>query len=195
MDGGALTAKAGSGGKAVLPVPAGINAGAATSSARVARKATLPGVAAGAADAPAAATVARGGESNGGGGEVEDDDDDDEQVERFYALLDNIQAMRGTYGSGSGDGTGALDDGVDDTGGGGARMKRLRGSEPPWRPAFRLEDFEEPTPTSSSDVAPCAKRTRGQEAEAEADGEGSGGARLDVAAVVRVRLDSGRKIV
>jgi hypothetical protein len=74
-------------------------------------------------------------------------------------------------------------------------VKRLRGSEPPWRPAFRLEDFEEPTPTSSSssDVAPCAKRTRGQEAEAE--GEGSGGARLDVAAVVRVRLDSGRKSV
>ena len=46
-----------------------------------------------------------------------------------------------------------------------------------------------------SDVAPCAKRTRGQEQEAEADGEGSGGARPDVAAVVRVRVDSGRKSV
>jgi hypothetical protein len=171
----------------VLPVPAGIDAGAATSSARVARKATLPAAAAGAAeaDAPAAGTAAPGGESNGG------EEDDDEQVERFYALLDNIRAMRGAYGSGpgSGDGTGALDDGVN-TGGGGARVKRLRGSEPPWRPAFRLEDFEEPTPTSSSsDVAPCAKRTRGQEAE------GSGGARPDVAAVVRVRLNGGRKSV
>lgn len=84
--------------------------------------------------------------------------------------------MRGAYGSG--DGTGALDDGVVDTGGGGgARVKRrLRGSEPPWRPAFRLEDFEAPAPTSSSGVAaPRAKRTRGQEAEADG-GEGSGGA-------------------
>ncbi|CAD6334010.1 unnamed protein product [Miscanthus lutarioriparius] len=183
---GAATPKAGSGGKAVLPVPAGIDAGAATSSARGARKATLP---AGAADAPAAATASPGGESNGGG----EEEDDDEQVERFYALLDNIRAMRGAYVSGSGDGT-VADDGVDAGGGGGARVKRLRGSEPPWRPAFRLEDFEEPAPTSSSsDVAPCAKRTRGQ--EAEADGEGSGGARPDVAAVVRVRVDSGRKSV
>jgi len=178
MDGGAPTTKAGSGGKkAVLPVPAEMNdagASAATTSARGARKATLPGAAACAStdvDAPAAATAAPGEESNGGG-----EEDDDEQVERFYALLDNIRAMRGAYGSG--DGTGALDDGVVDTGGGGgARVKRrLRGSEPPWRPAFRLEDFEAPAPTSSSGVAaPRAKRTRGQEAEADG-GEGSGGA-------------------
>ena len=84
MDGGAPTTKAGSGGKkAVLPVPAEMNdagASAATTSARGARKATLPGAAACAStdvDAPAAATAAPGEESNGGG-----EEDDDEQVER-----------------------------------------------------------------------------------------------------------------
>lgn len=175
--------KAGGGGKVVLPVPAAIDAGAgaatgATSSARAAKKATL----AAAAHAPAAATAAApGAETSNGGGEEEDD----ALVERFYALLDNIRAMRGAYGGfGSGD-----------EGGGRTRVKRLRGSEPPWRPAFRLEDFEEPAPTSSSsDVAPCAKRTRGQ--EQEADGEGSCGARPAVAAAVSGRLDdSGRKSV
>jgi len=58
-----------------------------------------------------------------GGGE-----DDDEQVERFYALLDNIRAMRGMVSTGgSGTTTG---------------RKRARDAEPPWRPAFRMEDFE-----------------------------------------------------
>lgn len=184
MDGALTpTPKAGSGGKTVLSVPAGIDAGAAaTTSARGSRKkATLPGGAAAAAVVPAAATAAPAAVSGGGG-----EEEDDEQVERFYALLANIRAMRGAYVPGSGSGTGALDDGVVDTGGGGAgaRVKRLRGSEPPWRPAFRMEDFEEPTPpppptSSSSDAAPCAKRTRGQE---DADGEEIGGDRPDVAA-------------
>ncbi|CAD6272319.1 unnamed protein product [Miscanthus lutarioriparius] len=154
---GAPTPKAGSGGKAGLPVPARIDAGAgdgaATPSAQVTRKATtLPGPAVGASHAPAAATAAPGGESNGGGSGGEEEDD--EQVKRFYSLLDNIRAMRGAYGSGSGGGTGALDDGVDTGGGSGARVKRLRRSEPPWRPAFRLEDFEEPKKTPTSRRAP-----------------------------------------
>lgn len=52
-------------------------------------------------------------------------EDDDEQVERFYALLDNIRAMRGMVS----------------TGGAASGRKRAR-DEPPWRPAFRMEDFE-----------------------------------------------------
>jgi hypothetical protein len=53
-------------------------------------------------------------------------EDDDEQVERFYALLDNIRAMRGMVS----------------TGGAAPGRKRARDDEPPWRPAFRMEDFE-----------------------------------------------------
>ena len=67
--------------------------------------------------------------ASGGGGEA-----DDEQVERFYALLENIRAMRSMVGGA----TAAA-----------GRKKRAREAEPPWRPAFRLEDFEEPSPTSS----------------------------------------------
>ncbi|TKW27716.1 hypothetical protein SEVIR_3G275700v4 [Setaria viridis] len=55
-------------------------------------------------------------------------DDDDAQVERFYALLDNIRAMRGMLGTGA---TATA-----------SGRKRAREAEPPWRPAFRMEDFE-----------------------------------------------------
>ncbi|CAL5094584.1 unnamed protein product [Urochloa decumbens] len=72
--------------------------------------------------------------------EEADDDDDDEQVERFYALLANIRAMRGLlpppYASCAAAG--------DDAG----SRKRLRGAEPPWRPAFRMEDFEVEPPAA-----------------------------------------------
>jgi len=63
--------------------------------------------------------AAAGVRTSGGGGE-----DDDEQVERFYALLENIRAMRGMLGATA------------------AGRKRAREAEPPWRPAFRMEDFE-----------------------------------------------------
>ncbi|KAJ1262591.1 hypothetical protein BS78_09G120200 [Paspalum vaginatum] len=53
-------------------------------------------------------------------------EEDDEQVERFYALLDNIRAMRGMLGGAAAPG----------------RKRRAREAEPPWRPAFRMEDFE-----------------------------------------------------
>jgi hypothetical protein len=64
-------------------------------------------------------------------------DDDDEQVERFYALLANIRAMKRAYMPGSSNESG--------------QKKRPRGaSEPPWRPAFRLEDFEDDTTVATS---------------------------------------------
>uniref|UniRef100_A0ACD5TGK3 Uncharacterized protein n=1 Tax=Avena sativa TaxID=4498 RepID=A0ACD5TGK3_AVESA len=68
-------------------------------------------------------------ESGGGVGE-------DEQVERFYALLANIRALRDVYGPA------------------GPSRKRARVTEPPWRPKFRMEDFRE------ADGAACAKKER-----------------------------------
>uniref|UniRef100_A0A0A9AZE0 Uncharacterized protein n=1 Tax=Arundo donax TaxID=35708 RepID=A0A0A9AZE0_ARUDO len=56
---------------------------------------------------------------DGGGGE-------DEQVEKFYALLDNIRAERHLFKSQ-----------------GSCKKKRPRREEPPWRPTFTLQDFEE----------------------------------------------------
>jgi len=170
MDAGAP--KAGGGRKAALPVPAAgtdaaVNAGAAPL--------PVPEGAAAAADDAAAAAAAAGAGSGGGGGE----EDDDAQVERFYALLDSIRAMRGAYGAGDVDGDGAGADGVEAGGGGG--RKRLRAAEPPWRPAFRLEDFEEPSPTSS-------KRASRQEADAERPAAASPPPRRAGA-----RLDAGRK--
>uniref|UniRef100_A0ACD5TAE4 Uncharacterized protein n=1 Tax=Avena sativa TaxID=4498 RepID=A0ACD5TAE4_AVESA len=50
---------------------------------------------------------------------------EDEQVERFYALLANIRALRDVYGPA------------------GSTRKRARVAEPPWRPKFRMEDFRE----------------------------------------------------
>ena len=170
MDAGAP--KAGGGRKAALPVlaagtDAAVNAGAAPL--------PVPEGAAAAADDAAAAAAAAGAGSGGGGGE----EDDDAQVERFYALLDSIRAMRGAYGAGDVDGDSAGADGVEAGGGGG--RKRLRAAEPPWRPAFRLEDFEEPSPTSS-------KRASRQEADAERPAAASPPPRRAGA-----RLDAGRK--
>ncbi|KAL6631094.1 hypothetical protein ACP70R_028434 [Stipagrostis hirtigluma subsp. patula] len=105
-----------------------------------------------AAAATAAGTVA--------GGKVEEEVDD-EQVERFYALLANIRAMRGVYGAGG--------ETIDGGGGGGPR-KRARQAEPPWRPAFRLEDFEEP-PCPATDADRCPKPWKQRN---EADGKESG---------------------
>jgi len=78
--------------------------------------------------------AAAGVRTSGGGGE-----DDDEQVERFYALLENIRAMRGMLGATA------------------AGRKRAREAEPPWRPAFRMEDFELDEVQSD---APCCDAKR-----------------------------------
>lgn len=71
---------------------------------------------------------------------------DDEQVERFYALLANIRALRGVIGTAAA---------------AGKRKRpaaRGRGDEPPWRPAFRIEDFE--AEEISSGGAADAERTK-----------------------------------
>ncbi|GJN14182.1 hypothetical protein PR202_gb00971 [Eleusine coracana subsp. coracana] len=67
-----------------------------------------------------------------GGAAVKDESggEEDEQVERFFALLANIRVLRGMYG--------AAASGADCRG-----RKRARDAEPPWKPAFKLEDFEE----------------------------------------------------
>jgi hypothetical protein len=74
------------------------------------------------------------------GGATEESGDgvgEDEQVERFYALLANIRALRDVYGAGW------------------SSRKRPRVAEPPWRPRFRLEDFRE-----VDDAAPTKKERR-----------------------------------
>ncbi|GJN14183.1 hypothetical protein PR202_gb00972 [Eleusine coracana subsp. coracana] len=87
-----------------------------------------------------------------------DDEVDDEQVEKFYALLANIRAMRGVYAPGGGDGETSAGDGSS-----GAR-KRLRSAEPSWRPAFRLEDFKDDAACTSRCVR---KKETSQPADAD----------------------------
>uniref|UniRef100_A0A0E0L1P0 Uncharacterized protein n=1 Tax=Oryza punctata TaxID=4537 RepID=A0A0E0L1P0_ORYPU len=110
-------------------------------------KAPRPGCG-GADDGAAASLSARREEEGKGavGGE-------DEQVERFYALLANIRAMRGMYSQ-------YRDDAAAGDGDGASRRKRARRAEPPWRPAFRMEDFEE---VAAGDDGPaCSSRTKKQ---------------------------------
>ena len=96
-----------------------------------------------------ATTVAGAVKASGSGGE-----DDDEQVERFYALLDNIRAMRGMVSTG-GTGTAA------------GRKKRARDAEPPWRPAFRMEDFEMVEEVDSDSVGCAGEKKRERESSAK----------------------------
>jgi len=124
--------------RSVPPAAPSDDADATSAPARVVRK-TLPVPGAAAPpppvddDEPVAAVDDRG----AGAGVVEDDDD--EQVERFYALLENIRAMRGMLGATA------------------AGRKRAREAEPPWRPAFRMEDFELDEVQSD---APCSDAKR-----------------------------------
>ncbi|CAN6347120.1 unnamed protein product [Urochloa humidicola] len=80
-------------------------------------------------------------------------EDDDEQVERFYALLENIRAVRSMLGTaGGGAATAAV-----------GRKRRAREAEPPWRPAFRMEDFELEEVQSDAPPQACcdgSKRSR-----------------------------------
>ncbi|KAG8067870.1 hypothetical protein GUJ93_ZPchr0005g16107 [Zizania palustris] len=80
----------------------------------------------------------------GGAGAGEDEQRQDGEMERFYALLANVRAMRGMYRS-SGAGASADSAGADGaTGGnadGGGERKRARRANLPWRPVFRMEDF------------------------------------------------------
>ncbi|CAL4900355.1 unnamed protein product [Urochloa decumbens] len=136
-----------------VPLPAASDGDAGATQPPAARKTPLPPDAAAPpaddGDPPAVEIVEGGG---GGGVEEEVDDDDDEQVERFYALLANIRAMRGLlppypYASCAGGDAGS--------------RKRLRAAEPPWRPAFRMEDFEVVEPhAAAAPAAPPSKKTK-----------------------------------
>ncbi|KAK1697157.1 hypothetical protein QYE76_013854 [Lolium multiflorum] len=68
--------------------------------------------------------------------------DEDEQVEKFYELLANIRTLRAMHARGSGNADASTDDTASDKVCGGVR-KRARWAEQPWRPTFRMEDFEE----------------------------------------------------
>ncbi|KQK06655.1 NRR repressor homolog 1 [Brachypodium distachyon] len=87
---------------------------------------------------------------------------EDEQVERFYALLANIRALRDVCGFGG-------------DGGGGSSRKRARAAEPPWRPAFRMEDFREPDEddgvSAKKERRDGVERQRPESDAAEEDGE------------------------
>ncbi|KAM0828558.1 hypothetical protein ACQ4PT_067459 [Festuca glaucescens] len=80
----------------------------------------------------------------GGNGDAAEESGEDEQVERFYALLANIRALRDVYG------------------GGWSSRKRPRVAEPPWRPKFRMEDFRE-----VDDAVPVKKERRDDSVERE----------------------------
>ncbi|KAK1697155.1 hypothetical protein QYE76_013852 [Lolium multiflorum] len=102
---------------------------------------------------------------------------EDEQVERFYALLANIRAMRAMYARGSGDAGASTDDTASEVCG--AVRKRTRWAEQPWLPCFRMEDFEEAPDGSVSkkgrrdDEGAAASRRPGMETTEEAVEDGS----------------------
>lgn len=104
---------------------------------------------------------------------------DDEQVEKFYELLANIRAMRGMCARGSGDAFVSTDDDTTSEVDCGGVRKRARWAEQPWRPAFRMEDFEEAPSGGASkkdmrdDEGAAASRRLGKETKDEAaDAEG-----------------------
>ncbi|KAK3135772.1 hypothetical protein QOZ80_5BG0423250 [Eleusine coracana subsp. coracana] len=74
------------------------------------------------------------------------EEEDDEKVERFYALLANIRTMRGVFGT------------TTTTGKRKRTPARGRCDVPPWRPAFRMEDFESSDAGDSKQKRGCARR-------------------------------------
>jgi hypothetical protein len=92
---------------------------------------------------------------------------DDEQVDRFYALLANIRAMKRVYKT--------------TTLGKRPPPGRGRGEEPPWRPAFRMEDFETEEVGSRKRNRNCSCETRKPAGTVAADEDDEAG---DVVVVV-----------
>lgn len=83
-------------------------------------------------------------------------DDQEEAVEEFYALLENIRAMRDLIRT------------SDD------RKRQKTEATPPWRPTFALEDFrerEEPRATAESALDPSKVEERGKGKEKREVGE------------------------
>ncbi|OEL35953.1 hypothetical protein BAE44_0003028 [Dichanthelium oligosanthes] len=103
---------------------------------------------------PAAAASGVAASSGGSAAAVQScgEEDDDKQVERFYALLANIRALRGLYRGEDGGGRGLA---------AGRGRKRPREPEAPWRPAFRMEDFEEEVSHVTTADARCAVMKQG----------------------------------
>ncbi|CAL4893181.1 unnamed protein product [Urochloa decumbens] len=123
------------------------------------------------ASLPAAGVAA----SAGGGSaaaQSRGEEEEDEQVERFYALLANIRALRSLCTAGESGSSPA----------GGRGRKRARGAEGPWRPAFRMEDFaeEEVSQEVVAGDAPCAVKKQQQ---------GAGVARRPGVATARAAAD------
>ncbi|KAK1697152.1 hypothetical protein QYE76_013849 [Lolium multiflorum] len=115
------------------------------------------------------------------GGAAEESGDgvgEDEQVERFYALLANIRALRDVYGAGW------------------SSRKRPRVAEPPWRPRFRMEDFREvddAVPTKKERRDDCVERQRPESGDDAADHEGEvveENDRVSASQSTRARTDS-----
>jgi hypothetical protein len=141
------------------PPPAGDGASSESSSAKVVQQEQEPEPL---HDVNRVTAVKKVVESNG--------EDEDEQVERFFALLANIQALRNVYGaaiscSGSAECRG---------------RKRAREAEEssPWRPAFRMEDFlpahedEEVAAAGKKETKIMEERTEGRTSmSAVADGD------------------------
>jgi hypothetical protein len=100
---------------------------------------------------------------------VETGGEEEEQVEKFYALLANIRAMRAMYARGSGDAGACTDDTASASEVCGGVRKRARWAEQPWWPSFRMEDFEEAPDGSVSnkgrrdDVGAASSRWPGKE--------------------------------
>ncbi|KAM0841066.1 hypothetical protein ACQ4PT_059258 [Festuca glaucescens] len=78
---------------------------------------------------------------------------EDEQVERFYALLADIRALRDVYGAA------------------GSSRKRARVAEPAWRPKFRMEDFREEADDAASGKKGQRDHVEGQRPENDDEGE------------------------
>ncbi|XP_062179425.1 NRR repressor homolog 1-like [Phragmites australis] len=147
-----------------------------------ASQASVPAVQQHAAPLPAAGVAV---EAMEGGSE------DDEQVERFYALVANIRALRGLYGAGAGVGVDGARADCGRSGPAGRGRKRAREAEPPWRPAFRMEDFEEATVNvrcvMKMDTSDGARRPAGREGDTVADDNVEGDA-------AEARGRSGRRV-
>ncbi|CAL5094580.1 unnamed protein product [Urochloa decumbens] len=125
------------------------------------------------ASLPAAGVAASaGGGSAAAQSRGEEEEDEDEKVERFYALLANIRALRSLCTAGESGSSPA----------GGRGRKRARGAEGPWRPAFRMEDFaeEEVSQEVVAGDAPCAVKKQQQ---------GAGVARRPGVATARAAAD------
>uniref|UniRef100_A0A0A8YBM8 Uncharacterized protein n=1 Tax=Arundo donax TaxID=35708 RepID=A0A0A8YBM8_ARUDO len=84
--------------------------------------------------------------------EKTDMDAEDEQVERFYALIANIQAMKAMFNKAGS----SCHNGVDHQ----PKKRWQMEQRPPWRPVFTMEDFGDAVRDSTVDGPPKRKNGR-----------------------------------